>query len=96
MIKYHVSFINCSFSKILVSLAGLTLLLVLIKNILRKEGLSQDRSYDQGQGLGQVQGQDARPPEGHQRGLMGAADDAPFIDILREKPKVLYISTVRR
>ena len=83
--KRHVSFINCSFSKILVGVAGFTALLILIKTILRQEG----------QGQGQGQGQGPGPPtDGHQRRLKtadAAADDAPFIDILREKPKVWLI-----
>lgn len=79
--KQHVSFINCSFSKILVSVTGLTLLLILIKNIFRGT-----------EGLGQGQGQGPGPPDGRSRGLKTAADgdDAPFIDILREKPKVSF------
>ena len=78
--KRHVSFVHCSFSKILVGVAGLTALLILIKNILRTEGHGHKGHHTQGPGPG--------PPDAYKRALKTAADDAPFIDIMREKPKV--------
>jgi hypothetical protein len=72
--KHRVSFITCSFSKILVWVAGLTAILILLKSLLRLEGPSP-----------------AAEIHAHQRGLKNAAqqqDEAPFIDILRDKPKV--------